>query len=168
MQGCPYLSAILFGLALTGCSPEVSEVKVNSGQFTGVSTGEIAGGFVQNAVAGGGGFGGTTPQSSESFEGEIAGDYVLLRSGGRIERYGGKGATPLVIKTEAERLPLVPGTDEVGEQLLKLSGSRVKLRGRTWTTVALGRGSKGGQQGYRDAIPDHAVHFLIVQIVEPL
>jgi len=168
MLGCRYLTAILLGFALTGCSPEVSDEPESSGQFSGGNTGEIAGGFVQTGVDGSGGFGGATPKQGESFEGEIDGDYVLLRTGRRIESYGGKGATPLVIKTSAERLPLVPETDEVGEQLLKLSGSRVRLRGRTWTTISLGRGSKGGQQGYRDAIPDHEVYFLIVDTVEAL
>lgn len=47
MHGCGNLNAILLGFALTGCSPEVSETPVSSGQFIGGNTGEMAGGFVQ-------------------------------------------------------------------------------------------------------------------------
>ena len=47
MHGCGYLTAILLGFAITGCSPEVPETPVSSGQFIGGNTGEIAGGFVQ-------------------------------------------------------------------------------------------------------------------------
>ena len=167
MLGCRYLTAILCGFALTGCSPEVSKTPVTSGQFTRGNTGEIAGGFVQTGVDGGGGFGGARPQRDTILEGEIGGDYVLLRSGQRIFRVG-KAAQPLVIKFKSERLPLVPFNDEIGEQLLWLSGSRVKIKGQLRAAISRGNNDFGGQQGMGTGCPDHVVSFLMVDTVDAL
>lgn len=168
MRGCGYLPAILLGFALTGCSPEVPETQVSSGQFIGGNSGEIAGGFVQSDVDGSGGFGGATPQWDTILEGEIDGDYVLQLSGKRISSNTGKGPMPVVVKFQSERLPLMPFTDEIGEQLLKLSGSRVRLKGQMRQALSKGGGYFGGQQGLGDGCPDHVVHFLMVDTVEPL
>ncbi len=179
MHGCRYWKTIFLGIAFAGCSPQPTEGPVGSGQSTGGATEVTEGGFVGGRVGGdgfsgggmargGGGFGGAAPQWNEVFEGAIAGDYVLQPSGKYIESYGGKGGAPLVIQLESGRLPLMPRTDEIGEQLLKLSGSRVRLRGRTFTTTSSGRRDLGGQQGYRHGIPDHAVYFLTVDSVEAL
>lgn len=164
MHGCDDLTAILFGFALTGCRPEVSETQVGSGRFTGGATGEIAGGFVQSEVAGSGGFGGG-PQRDTILDGEIDGDYVLQRSGQRIYREG-KAAQPLVIKFKSERLPLVPFNDEIGEQLLRLSGCPVRLSGRMGAAISRGSNDFGGQQGLGSGCPDHLVSFLMVTKVE--
>ena len=167
MYECRYQTAILCGFALTGCSPEVSETSPTGSQFSAGNTGEIAGGFVQIGVAGGGGFGGATPQSDTILEGEIDGDYVLQRSGERIYREG-KAAQPLVIKFKSERLPLVPFNDEIGEQLLGLSGSRVRLKGQMGAAISRGSNDFGAQQGLGTGCPDHVVSFLMVNTLEAL
>ena len=167
MHGCRHLKAILFGFALTGSSPEVSETPESIGHFIGRNTGEIAGGFVQRDFAGSGGFGGATPQWDTILDGEIDGDYVLQRSGQRIYREG-KAAGLLVIKFKSESLPLVPFNDEIGEQLLRLSGSRARLCGRMGAAISRGNNDFGGQQGLGSGCPDHVVHFLMVDTVEAL
>jgi hypothetical protein len=164
MHGSRYLTAILLGFALTGCSPEASKMQVSSGQFVGGNTGEIAGGFVQRG--GSGGFAGG-PQRDTILEGQIDGDYVLQRSGQRIYREG-KAAQPLVIRFQSERLPLVPSNDEIGEQLLSLSGSRVRLSGQMRAAISRGSNDFGGQQGMGTGCPDHVVSFLMVDTVEAL
>jgi hypothetical protein len=164
MHGCRYLAAVLLGFALIGCSPEVSKVPVSSGQFIGGNIGETSGGFVQRG--GGGGFGGG-PQRDTILEGQIDGDYVLQRSGQRIHREG-KAAQPLVIKFKSERLPLVPSNDEIGEHLLSLSGSRVRLSGQMGAAICRGSNDFGGQQGLGTGCPDHVISFLIVSTVEAL
>ena len=186
MHGCRYLTTILFGMAVTGCSPNPTEAPVSSGQPSGGETAAAKAGFIGHGHSGGGfgggGFGGGAGRfgngkprispglegEADGFEGVIDGDYVLQPSGKYIEGYGGKGGTPLVIQLKSGRLPLMPRTDEIGEQLLKLSGSRVRLQGRTETTISTGRRDLGGQQGYRHGIPDHVVHFFTVDSVEAL
>lgn len=75
---------------------------------------------------------------------------------------------PVVLKFQSESLPLMPFTDEIGEQLLKLSGSRVRLKGQMTSSLSKGGGYFGGQQGMGTGCPDHVVSFLMVVTVEPL
>ena len=168
-RGC--LTAILIGSAITGCSSDVSKAPESGRQFSVGDTGAMRNGrphpgYSQGGF--GGGFGGDRGPVSTEYDGEIDGDYVLQQSGSRIDRYGGKGATPLIIKIKSENLPLMPLTDEVGEQLLKLSGSRVRLWGWMRRAHSMGRGTLGGQQGDSQAIPDHVVRFLVVDTVEAI
>ena len=171
MQGCRYLTASILGFAIIGCSPEVSKAPESGSQFPIGDTGAIGSGRPGPLHSGGGfggGIGGDAGPASKAYDGELDGDYVLQQSGSRIERYGGKGATPLVIKLKSESLPLMPLTDEVGEQLLMLSGSRVRLWGWMRAAFSKGRRDLGGQQGDGQAIPDHVVRFLMVDTVEAL
>ena len=85
----------------------------------------------------------------------------------RIYRVG-KSASPLVIKFKSESLPLVPFNDEIGEQLLGLSGSRIRLSGELGAAISRGSNNFGGQQGMGSGCPDHCVRFLIVDTVEAL
>ena len=188
MQRCRFPTTIILGFALAGCGSEDSKAPADSSTHSGGDAEVADSGFIGTNTGGGladggssssgtggsgrfvgGGFGGAVWQPDESFEGEIDGDYVLQPSGKYIERFSGKGGAPLVIKIKSELLPLMPETDEIGEQMLKLSGSHVRLKGHRMTTVSSGRPDGGGQQGDRHSgFPDHRVHFLTVHSVEAL
>lgn len=175
---------IAFLLPIVGCGSEPSKSPVNGSQTSSGDTeshgsgrphpGFIGGGFAGSVpgAGNGGGFGGGLGTGrgdlSSAYDGTLDGDYVLLQSGQNIKRYGGKGATPLVIKLNSGSLPLMPLTEDVGEQLLEFTGRRVRLWGWMRASFSKGHGDLGGQQGDRQAVPDHVVSFLVVDTVEAI